>query len=142
MRSRFTKVLVLMLALGLVSAACSKKKDTTSEGSSSGTITIDGKSANNHGEKSVSGDSLEVELDDFYFDPTTIKGTAGQKVTLELKNEGSVKHNFTLEDQNVDQDVDPDGEATVTVTIPDSGIVQFHCEYHEGSGMIGQLEAS
>jgi plastocyanin len=141
---RFTKVLVLLVVVGLVSAGCSKKKDTTTAASESGggTITIAGQSANDHGEKTVSGGSLDVELDDFYFNPTTIKGPAGSQVTLNLKNESGTKHNFTLADQNVNQDLDPHQDVTVTVTMPASGSLQFHCEYHEGSGMIGQLEAA
>ena len=140
MASRITKVMVVLLALGLVSAGCSKKKATTE--STGGTITIGGEKANNHGEKTVSGTSLDVELDNFYFNPTTIKGVAGSKVTLNLMNEAGTKHNFTLADQNINQDLDPHQDVSVTVTIPSSGSLQFHCEYHEGSGMIGQLVAA
>ena len=87
-------------------------------------------------------DEFELEADDFYFNPTTLKGTAGEKLKLEVKNEGSAEHNFTLEDQNIDQDVDAGEDATVTVTFPDSGVLEFFCKYHKSSGMVGQLQAS
>ena len=74
---------------------------------------------------------------------TVRKGPAGQTVSLTLKNEGSVHHNFTVEDQQINQDLEkPDDTATVTVTIPQSGIVEFHCEYHQGLGVVGEPEAS
>jgi plastocyanin len=152
------EVLILVLALGLIGAACSKSNNssTTSGGSSptesaaspsessegGGTITIDGAKANDHGTKTVSSDSIGVELDDFYFEPTTIQGTPGSKVKLELENEGSTIHNFTLTGQNIDQDVDAGEDADVTVTIPQSGSLQFFCKYHKSLGMVGQLSAS
>jgi plastocyanin len=91
----------------------------------------------------VSGATFELEADnegsDFYFDPTVLKSSPGAKVTLTVKNEGSTLHDFTIEDQNLDEDVKPDEEVTVTVTFPQSGVVEFHCEYHQGRGMVGEL---
>ena len=136
-------VVVASLAL-LLLAACggSKKTDTSEQGGESATkTTIAGLSANNHGTKQVSG-TAEVELDDFYFNPTVLKGKPGSKVTLTFKNEGKVKHNFDLDAQKIDQDIDPGKSATVTVTIPQSGQVSFFCKYHKGMGMAGALQAS
>ncbi len=44
-----------------------------------------------HGTKDVSDESgkVEIELYDNYFEPTVLKGKPGQKVELELKNEGN-----------------------------------------------------
>ena len=144
-----------MLAVGLVAGACSKSSNTGSSGGSTtpassptasasesegGQITINGDNANDHGTKDVSGmDEASVELDDFYFEPTIIKGTPGQQIQLELENEGSALHNFTLSEQSLDQDVQPDGKETVTVTFPQSGQLEFFCKYHKGSGMVGAL---
>jgi plastocyanin len=146
---------VLILAVGLVAGACSKSSNTSSSGGSTtpassptesasesegGQITINGDNANDHGTKDVSGmDEASVELDDFYFEPTIIKGTPGQQIQLELENEGSALHNFTLSEQSLDQDVQPDGKETVTVTFPQSGQLEFFCKYHKGSGMVGAL---
>jgi plastocyanin len=145
----------LVLAVGLVAGACSKSNNTSSSGGSTtpasspsetesegGQITINGDNANDHGTKDVSGmDEASVELDDFYFEPTIIKGTPGQQIQLELENEGSALHNFTLSEQSIDQDVQPDGKETVTVTLPQSGQLEFFCKYHKGSGMVGALSA-
>jgi plastocyanin len=70
-----------------------------------------------------------------------IKGEPGQQLKLELENEGSAEHNFSLSDQGIDQDVEPGEKAEVRVTIPDSGEVSFVCKYHEELGMAGALAA-
>ena len=65
----------------------------------------------------------------------------GQKLKLELENEGNAEHNFRLADQNIDQDVEAGEKAEVTVTIPESGEISFVCKYHEQLGMAGALAA-
>jgi plastocyanin len=127
--------------LVLVAAGCGGSKKSEKGESEGKKATIAGLSANDHGSKQVSG-TAEVEMDDFYFDPTVLKGKPGSKVTLTLKNEGKVKHNFDLDAQQIDQDIDPGKSATVTVTIPPSGQVSFFCKYHKSMGMAGALAAS
>lgn len=156
MRSRLLRLPVPILALGIVAAACSSNKSsnpttssspsspTTSSSpsaeESSGTLTINGEKANDHGTKDFSGKAeADVEMDDFYFGPTVLKGTAGQTLSIKLENEGKATHNFTLEAQSITQDVDPGKDATVSVTFPQSGIVEFFCRFHRSSGMIGEL---
>jgi plastocyanin len=125
MRMRGLAFLLVVLALALGAAACggggSGGSSSTKEGSSS---------------------SKELELDDYYFEPKTVQGNAGQKITLELKNEGSTEHNLTLSDQGIDQDVEEGESAKVTVTVPQSGSVQFYCKYHRSMGMTGTLKVS
>jgi plastocyanin len=139
-----TKSVVLIASVAVLGAACSKGGgSTTGESGEGGTIKIGSDTANDHGTKSVAGKSeLEVEQDDFYFEPTIIEGTAGQKVKLELKNEGQNLHNFSIDSQNIDQDVDTDASATVTVTIPQSGTLEFYCKYHRTQGMVGELKVA
>ncbi len=116
----------------LVLAACS--------GGGSKTRTLGAFKFNDHGTKDASGkSSLELEVDEYYFDPTFIKGTPGQTVTLEISSDSTVTHNFTLKSQNIDQDIAPKGKAEVKVTIPQSGILQFFCKYHAEQGMNGEL---
>jgi len=154
-------ILALLMAIGLVAGACSKKSPTAAGGSKTpttetsspeaspsetesegGQITIGSDSANDHGTKDVSGQSsVEVELDSFYFEPTVIKGTAGAQIKLELSNDSTIVHNLSLTDQKVDQDVLPDQSMDVTVTIPQSGFVEFFCKYHKAQGMVGELTA-
>lgn len=87
---------------------------------------IAGQDANDHGAEDVAGsDEAELELHDFYFEPTILKGTAGQEVTVKLSNEGDSEHNVSIEDQEVDEDVEPGDEAEVKVMFPESGTVLF-----------------
>jgi plastocyanin len=138
-RTRLARLVVLFLALGLVASACSKKK-TESTTSGGGQITIGSDKANNKGTASISGKaSISVEVDDRYFKPTVLKGTAGQQIKLELENESSNLHNFTLADQNVDQDIQAGQKMEVTVKLPASGFLEFFCKYHKASGMVGEL---
>ena len=102
--------------------------------------TTTGEDSNSHGTKNFADKtSGEVELDDFYFQPTTLTGKPGQTLTLELKNEGKTEHSFTIDSQNVDQELGPGEEAEVDVTIPKSGVVSFYCKFHKSSGMAGAL---
>jgi plastocyanin len=166
MRMGTTRALALVAAAMMLGAACGKSGGGATSGSSAGTttspsaeasaspsesasggsLTIDGEKANDHGTKAVSGSSFELEADndgnEFYFDPTILQGAPGQQVKIEIKNEGSVKHNFTIEDQKIDEDLDPGKTVEVTVTFPQSGQVEFHCEYHRSLGMVGALEAT
>ena len=130
-----------LLLVGLLTAGCGGSKKSGAGESEGMKKTIAGVSANDHGTKAVSGET-EVELDDFYFEPTVLKGKPGAKVTLELKNEGKTEHNFSIDDQMIDQDLEPGKDAKVTVTIPPSGEVSFYCKYHKSKGMAGALSAS
>ena len=96
-------------------------------------------SFNDHGSTTVSGSSVDVEADNYYFEPSVIRGTPGQKVSLALKNSSGTEHNFTIKDQHVDVDLDAHESKTVTVTIPSSGLVSFYCEYHKSHGMAGVI---
>jgi plastocyanin len=139
MGTRVARSLGVVLVLASVATACSKSENE-SEG---GTTTVAGQKANDHGTKDVSGESsVELEQDNFYFEPTIMKGSPGQELTIELSNEGSALHNFSIPDQSIDQDVQPDTKGEVTVTLPDSGTLVFFCKYHQSRGMVGALEVS
>jgi plastocyanin len=152
--SRLMTILGVLLAVGLLAGACSSSNKTTSGStttggttespsateSEGGTMTIGSDTANDHGTKDVTGkDQTEVELDDFYFEPTVIKGSPGAQITLELSNEGTALHNFTLQDQNIDQDVQAGAKEEVTVTFPQTGFLEFFCKYHKALGMVGEF---
>ena len=127
MHIRTLAVASIAFVLVLIAAACGGGSGSNSSSPESG--------------GSASG-KIEVEMDDYYFEPKVIRGAPGDTVTLELKNEGSVEHNFELESQGIDQDVEPGGEAEVDITIPESGSVEFYCKFHESQGMEGKIEAS
>ena len=133
--------LLLLAAAGCGSSSSSSSGGTTTDDSGGGgRRAIAGVQANDHGTKAVEDNGkTEVELDDFYFKPTVLEGKPGQKVTLELKNEGDTEHTFTIDSQGVDQDLAPGEGAEVDVTIPKSGVVSFYCKFHKSSGMAGAL---
>jgi len=104
MKRAFLAVAVVLLAAGCGGYG-GKSKSSTSEssGSGGGKKTIAGVPANDHGSKNVS-DEAEVELDNYYFEPTVLTGKPGSKVTLELKNDSSTEHNFSIDSQSIDKD--------------------------------------
>jgi plastocyanin len=139
-----SRLAALLGTLALLAAGCgggSSKNESASPPTTTTQTQTTGGETNEHGTKTVS-EETEVELDDDYFDPTVLKGAPGAKVKLELKNEGTNEHNFTLTAQGIDQDVESGEDAKVTVTIPQSGRVAFFCKYHKSVGMVGALEAS
>jgi plastocyanin len=142
-------LMVAVLGLGIVPLVSGCGSSNSSSGSTEASSgggekkTVAGVQANDHGTKTASSSGkTEVELDDFYFEPTVIQGKPGAKVELELKNEGKTEHTFTIDSQGVDQDLQPGDEAEVTVTIPKSGAVSFYCKLHKSSGMAGALAVS
>ena len=150
-----TKWLVTPAALALlVVAGCggggghkATSSPSTSESSpeaAGGSSSIGGVTFNNHGSKNVAGmSSVEVEANSFYFEPSVLIGTPGQKITVMVKNAtSSTPHNFTLETQHINKDLDPNSTASVQVTFPASGVLAFWCEYHKSSGMAGGVKAS
>jgi plastocyanin len=139
--------LVLAGAMSVVVAGCG-----SSESGGSGSEPASGPASelpsnlsgptSNHGTAKVEDGKVEVELDDDYFGPTVIEAKAGEKVTLELKNEGTKEHNFTLEAADVDEDLEPGDTKTVTVTVPDQSDAGWYCEYHQDGGMQGSFLVS
>jgi plastocyanin len=81
---------------------------------------------------------------DNYFKAKTITGKAGSTVKVKLKNDGKAEHNFKIDSQlkQANADLHPGATATVSVTIPKSGTLQFYCEYHKGLGMTGTVKPS
>lgn len=99
-------------------------------------------SFNNHGAKTATGSTLSLEADNYYFEPSVIRGTPGTKVTLKLENSSGTEHNFTVKRQHVDVDIDAHETKTATITIPSGGFVSFYCEYHQARGMAGVIQPS
>jgi YVTN family beta-propeller protein len=86
------------------------------------------------------GDQPAVTLaaDDYTFTPSSLQGLPGQTVTLSLQNASGTLHNFSIAGL-ADQDLRARGSATVDVTLPDSGVLDFFCKYHAALGMRGQI---
>lgn len=89
----------------------------------------------------VAGKStVDMVMRDDVFVPSVLRGTPGQSVMLKLDNTGTQEHNFSISAQKVNTDVESGKTATVKVTFPASGTLQFFCEYHKALGMTGSLE--
>lgn len=139
-------IAAVLLAAALGLAACSSGSSKSSSPSSGGSggktapVSLPG-TVSNHGTKDVSAGgttvTLTIEADDFYFNPTFVKAAAGQKISVQLKNEGKASHTFTSPTLGVDKELAPDEKATVEVTMPASGNAAFFCRFHQGSGMQG-----
>jgi len=103
-------------------------------------VNVDGK-VNVKGTKDISSKSaatIDMEADDYYFEPTFVKVKPGEKVTIELENEGNASHTFTSDSLNIDQQVAPGKKAKFTLTVPSDGTAfEFHCSFHQDMGMQG-----
>jgi plastocyanin len=112
----------LLLAAALLLAGCGGGSDTKTK-----TTTAAG------------GTTIDLEQDNFYFKPSSVDVKGGTTITVNLKNEGSTAHTFTIESPAVDVTVDAGKTATAEVALPASGTVAFYCRFHQGSGMKGTL---
>jgi plastocyanin len=151
MREARSTTAFVALSLVLLAGACAEEPPAAApeatgattaetEEADEGSITIAGQEATNHGSEDVSGASeVEVEVDDFYFEPTVLEGEAGQRLSVSLHNEGNAPHTFTIESQDVDVQLEGGESGEAEVTFPDSGALAFICRFHVGGGMLGGL---
>ena len=120
------------MALAVVAPACT--------GGGRSIRLADGQRASAHGEASVAGVSATVvEMEDSYFQPTVLRGTPGQRLTITLSNQGNSVHDFRIAAQHIDANVEAGSPVTVTVTFPEKGAVTFECRYHLLQNMRGEL---
>jgi plastocyanin len=121
----------LAAALAITACGSSKSKSSSTAGATSAPTATTGT-----GPKG----GLPLQLTDFKFQPSRIKGQGGHQLTLELKNTGSTEHNFSVDAQHISKDVEKGEDAKVTITVPPSGTVQFYCKYHKKSyNMVGSI---
>lgn len=109
--------------------------------------------------------SLSITMTEFAFEPDAVAVPAGQEITVELINAGSVEHDFVIlkRGQRIEAETDlPDDEATlmadfvefeervqagesstVTFTAPEAGSYQIICRVdgHFAAGMEGRLRS-
>jgi plastocyanin len=103
-------------------------------------IVIDGHGVNFHGNGPVvDGGTIEMEMDEDYFEPTVLKGAPGATVTIELENEGVRQHNFSVPGQHIDITCGVRARDVVKVVFPSSGLLAFTCKFGATSGMRGAL---
>lgn len=107
----------LLLAVVVAGSACSS--DGGSGGDSGGTA------------------DQTITIKDLAFDPAEL--TVNGSTTIEIVNQDSVEHSFTLDDDSVSQDVE--GGQSATVTIDPAASIGWHCEYHPDT-MKGTISVS
>nr|WP_176545196.1 cupredoxin domain-containing protein [Bacillus sp. AFS041924] len=83
--------------------------------------------------------SIVVELNDDYFNPKNIVIPNGTKSTLVLKNKGSKPHTFTVKMLNIDVEVQPGKETTISVEPKQANTYDLICKYHFNVGMVGKV---
>jgi plastocyanin len=106
-------------------------------------VVIDGQGVNLHGTARIAaGDTIELEMDEDYFEPSVLKGPAGATVTVELHNDGTRAHNFFVPGQGIDLHCGVRAEDRVQVVFPLTGVLVFRCRYTATSGMRGALRVA
>lgn len=86
-------------------------------------------------------DDVEIDAVDGSFEPSTLEVTAGSTVTIDFENDGTNPHTFTIEELDVDAEVQPDQSTSIDVTFPEEpGTIEFVCRFHESQGMTGTFE--
>ena len=91
-------------------------------------------------DETTGGAEVRIRANDNVFSPGCLIVLGGQ--SLELRNEGSSLHNFTIDGTDVDLDLPPGGEPTRTEAIGGAvaaGTYGFYCSYHRSLGMDGEI---
>ncbi len=127
MRKWFWVLALAAIAAALLAAACGDDEEETGDNESPG---------NNE----EAGQTVEMEMDDFYFDPAELDAAPGDTITVNLKNEGQATHTFTIDALGIDQQVAAGEEATVQVHAAEAGDLRFYCRFHGASGMEGTIK--
>ncbi len=77
-------------------------------------------------------DAVKVVMHDDEFDPDGLQLQAGTDVQVEVRNEGSQGHNFTIDALDLSTGtVEPGQVVTATFTVP-TGTTGYHCTFHPG----------
>jgi plastocyanin len=94
-----------------------------------------------HGTKAQTSSSISIAAGDNFFEPTCSTRLPAGGVTLNIKNEGSVLHNISVQSQGIDTDIDPRKRVQVIIRVGSSP-VSFFCKYHVDAGMKGALQTA
>ena len=92
----------------------------------------------------ATGPKVTVEFSEFKFAPSNIEVPADQKVTLEMRNRGTVEHDITVDAIGLKAIVKPGQTATRVIGPFAAGTTyEVYCSVagHKESGMTGKLIA-
>ena len=95
----------------------------------------DGGAAAGDGGRSSGGASSTITMRDDEFVPSEATVAVGD---IELINEGESPHNFTVDGEGIDVDVDPGTTVTQSIDLA-AGTYTIFCEFHRSEGMQGSL---
>jgi plastocyanin len=86
------------------------------------------------------GDAASVIADETFFEPESLDLTAGETVTVEITNEGSIVHDFSIKALDLNTGSIKSGAVvTATFEVPE-GTTKFECTFHPR--MEGTIEGS
>ena len=99
------------------------------------------KTEDKQSEEEPRGETVNISIRDFAFDPSEIRAKAGQKVTLRITNNGSLSHNYTITELDEKANVGSGSTEDLEITFPEPGRYQFLCTLpgHADKGMTGQI---
>jgi len=83
--------------------------------------------------------TIEVELDDYYFKPSSITIIVGEPVRLVLNNEGRSAHTFTVDELGINVRLAPGETRTIDITPTKAGSYLLYCIPHRALGMVGNI---
>ena len=121
----------VLLAAGLVAvlgAACGGQEAGDAAQAAGGTG--EGSAAN--------AGAVTLRAADFAFQPTSLSASSGD--TIRLTNSDDAKHNLTVEEAGIDEDVDAGATTRVSLEGVEAGSYDFICEFHPA--MKGTLEVT
>ena len=76
--------------------------------------------------------AVGVVVQDDEFGPDVLSLEAGTEVIVEVRNDGSYGHNFTIDELDLSTGtVEPGQVVTASFVVPD-GTTGFHCTFHPG----------
>ncbi|MGH2736430.1 MAG: cupredoxin domain-containing protein [Actinomycetota bacterium] len=108
------RLLVLGGIVTLVFAACGGSSDPAGDVSSG----------------PAEGDAIVVVADDTKFKPDTLEASPGEEVTVEVRNEDDIAHDFAIEELELNTGtIEPGDVASATFEVPDGG-TPFVCTFH------------
>ncbi|HVL65385.1 MAG TPA: cupredoxin domain-containing protein [Actinomycetota bacterium] len=82
----------------------------------------------------------EIELVDNEYRPDEVSVPAGEVVTFLLENTGDNGHTFTVEELDIDVELQFDQSSRVDVIVPSTaGEIDFVCRFHGEQGMRGTI---
>ena len=90
-------------------------------------------------EGAAGSDAVEVVQRDDAFVPDALRLEAGTEIEVEVRNEGSDAHNFTIDALDLSTGtIEPGKVMTATFVVP-KGTTEYHCTFHPG--MRGEIVA-